>query len=68
MTQEIVDKKARLGITSALYCYEEFESSDDKDDHHIDKIEEDKDSELIDRLNSFIRLISSKFEDVSEYA
>jgi len=68
LIQEIVDKKARLGITSALYCYEEFESSDDEDDHQIDKIEEDKDSELIDRLNSFIRLISSKFEDVSEYA
>jgi uncharacterized membrane-anchored protein len=67
LIQEIVDKKARLGITSALYCYEEFESSDDEDDHHIDKIEEDKDSELIDRLNSFIRLISSKFEDVSKY-
>lgn len=68
MTQEIVDKKTRLSITSTLYCYEEFESSDDEDDHHIDKIEEDEDSGLVNRLNPFIKLISSKFEDVSEYA
>jgi hypothetical protein len=42
----------------ASYCNEKSELSDDKDDRYIDKVEEEKDVELIKSLNQFMGLTS----------
>jgi hypothetical protein len=44
--QEIIDIKAQLGMSFALYCYKESEPNDKEDDCHIDRVKEDmKDGE-----------------------
>jgi hypothetical protein len=45
-------------MISASYCNEKSELSDDKDDRYIDKVEEEKDVELIKSLNQFMELTS----------
>jgi len=45
-------------MISTSYCNEKSELSDDKDDRYIDKVEEEKDVELIKSLNQFIGLTS----------
>jgi hypothetical protein len=44
--QEIIDIKAQLGMSFALYCYKESEPNDKEDDCYIDRVKEDmKDGE-----------------------
>jgi hypothetical protein len=44
--QEIIDIKAQLGMSFALYCYKESKPNDKEDDCHIDRVKEDmKDGE-----------------------
>jgi hypothetical protein len=45
-------------MISASYYNEKSELSDDKDDRYIDKVEEEKDVELIKSLNQFMGLTS----------
>jgi hypothetical protein len=61
-------------MTSTSYCYGKYESSDDEDDHHINRVgveEEDvedgdgKDDELIEVINHYMTPPASGFEVVS---
>jgi len=45
-------------MISASYCNEKSKLSDDKDDRYIDKVEEEKDVELIKSPNHFMGLTS----------
>ena len=75
--QEIINIELQLGMTSTSYCYGKYESSDDEDDHHINRVgveEEDvedgedgdgKDDELIEVINHYMTPPASGFEVVS---
>jgi hypothetical protein len=45
-------------MASAPCCNEKSKLSDDKDDRYINKVEEEKDVELIKSLNQFMGLTS----------
>ena len=68
---EIVNMESQLGMTSTSYWYEESKPSDDKDDHHIDKVEveegdekdsEDEDVELVEPVNQYMASPALEFE------
>jgi hypothetical protein len=72
--QEIINIEPQLGITSTSYCYGKYESSDDEDDHHINRVgveEEDvedgdgRDDELIEVINHYMTPPAFGFEVVS---
>jgi hypothetical protein len=46
-------------MTSTSYCYEESKPSDDKDNHHIDKVE---DVELVEPVNQYMASLALEFE------
>jgi hypothetical protein len=46
-------------MTSTSYCYEESKPSDDKDNHHIDKVE---DVELVEPVNQYMASPALEFE------
>jgi len=61
-------------MISTSYCYGKYESSDDEDDHHINRVgveEEDvedgdgRDVELIEVINHYMTPLASGFEVVS---
>ena len=60
-------------MTTTPYCYGEPKACDGKDNHHIDKVnedgkdDEDKDDELIDPPNQFTRHLALEFEDASRH-
>ena len=63
--------ESQLGMTSTSYWYEESKPSDDKDDHHIDKVEveegdekdsEDEDVELVEPVNQYMASPALEFE------
>jgi hypothetical protein len=66
-------------MTSALYYYKEFEPSGNKDDHHINKVgdeedgkvmvdDKDKNFELVEPINQYMRSYALEFEVVSGHA
>ena len=61
-----------MGMTLALYCHGESKPSDDKDDHHIDRVKvEEKDRKermlsSIEHVNQYMKLFVPEFEVVSE--
>jgi len=72
--QEIINIEPQLGMISTSYCYGKYESSDDEDDHHINRVgveEEDvedgdgRDAELIEVINHYMTPLASGFEVVS---
>lgn len=72
--QEIINIEPQLGMISTSYCYGKYESSDDEDDHHINRVgveEEDvedgdgRDDELIEVINHYMTPPASGFEVVS---
>lgn len=50
-----------LGMTFALYYYEESKTNDDEDYLHVDKVEE------VDPLNQFMWPFTPKLKDISGY-
>jgi hypothetical protein len=46
-------------MTSTSYCYEESKPSDDKDNNHIDKVE---DVELVEPVNQYMASPALEFE------
>ena len=63
-------------MTTTPYCYGEPETCDGKDDHHINRVNEDgkdeedgedKDDELIEPPNQFTRHHALGFEDASRH-
>jgi hypothetical protein len=46
-------------MTSTSYCYEESKPSDDKDNHHIDEVE---DVELVEPVNQYMASLALEFE------
>jgi len=61
--QKIMLMEAQLGMIMILYCYNEFELSDEKDDcYDNDVVKEDEQGELI---NQTMRSSIFKFKDAS---
>ena len=71
--QEIISVEPYLRTTSTSYCYREFEPSDVKDDHHIDRVkdkEEDGEDEaikLVEAINPYMTH-KSYFKICHEYS
>jgi len=72
--QKIIHIKSQLGMTSTSYCYRKCESSDNEDNHHINRVgvkEEDvedgngRDAELIEIINHYMTPPTFRFEVMS---
>ena len=56
-------------MVSVLYCYNESERSDEKDNYHVnDVVKEDKEDEQYEPIKQTIRPLILEFEDVSRSA
>jgi hypothetical protein len=51
----------------APYCYEESKTSDDENCLHVDRVEEDDDTEIFDPLNQFMWPFTLKLKNRSGY-
>ena len=60
--REIINSESRLGMTSAPYCCEKIEVSDEEDDNNIDRVEEDE------PIIQIMTPPALEFEDVSREA
>ena len=63
--QEMMHLEPRFGVVTTLYCYDEFEPNDEKEDCDInDVVEKDENSEPI---NQTMRPLVPEFEDASGF-
>lgn len=69
--QKIVNMEPQSDMTSAPNCYGESKQSENKDDHHINRVEieeedgDNEDVELIEPVNQYMAPPTPKFKVVS---